>query len=66
MYLAADYIHRTPHGGRCRVRIYRPELVDAGPRHRRDLGGRPHRPTTTNPETERWRRDELTGTQDRM
>jgi hypothetical protein len=44
----------------------RAELVDAGPRHRRDLGGRPHRPTTTTPETERWRRDELTGTQDRM
>jgi hypothetical protein len=25
MYLAADYIHPTPHGGRCRVRIYRPD-----------------------------------------
>ena len=25
MELAADYIHPTPHGGRCRVRIYRPD-----------------------------------------
>ena len=25
MDLAADYIHPTPHGGRCRVRIYLPE-----------------------------------------
>lgn len=30
MYLAADYTHPTPHGGRCRVRIYLPdEEVDA-------------------------------------
>ena len=26
MYLAGDYIHPTPHQGRCRVRIYRPDL----------------------------------------
>ncbi len=25
MHLAADYIHPTPHGGHCRVRIYLPE-----------------------------------------
>ena len=25
MYLASDYIHPTPRGGRCRVRIYLPE-----------------------------------------
>ena len=25
MNLAADYIHPTPHGGRCRIRIYLPE-----------------------------------------
>jgi len=25
MHLAADYVHPTPHGGRCRVRIYLPE-----------------------------------------
>src|SRR5918999_602643 len=25
MHLAADYIHPTPQGGRCRVRIYVPE-----------------------------------------
>jgi hypothetical protein len=25
MDLAADYIHPTPHGGRCRVRIYLPD-----------------------------------------
>ncbi len=25
MYLAADYIHPTPHGGRCRIRIYHPD-----------------------------------------
>ncbi len=24
MHLASSYIHRTPHGGRCRVRIYEP------------------------------------------
>jgi hypothetical protein len=25
MHLASDYIHPTPCGGRCRIRIYRPE-----------------------------------------
>jgi len=30
MYLAADYIHPTPHRGRCRVRIYRPDLPEEG------------------------------------
>jgi hypothetical protein len=25
MYLASDYIHLTPRGGRCRLRIYLPE-----------------------------------------
>ncbi len=30
MYLAADYIHPTPHKGRCRVRIYRPDLTEEG------------------------------------
>ncbi len=25
MYLAADYIHPTPHGGRCRIRVYLPD-----------------------------------------
>ena len=25
MQLASDYPHPTPHGGRCRVRIYEPE-----------------------------------------
>ena len=25
MHLAADYIHPTPHGGRCRIRIYLPD-----------------------------------------
>ena len=30
MYLAADYIHPTPHKGRCRVRIYRPDLAEEG------------------------------------
>ncbi len=25
MHLASDYIHKTPHRGRCRVRIYLPE-----------------------------------------
>ena len=31
MDLAADYIHPTPHGGRCRVRIYLPEEVGDAP-----------------------------------
>jgi len=31
MYLAADYIQPTPHKGRCRVRIYRPDLPEAKP-----------------------------------
>jgi hypothetical protein len=30
MYLAGDYIHPTPHNGRCRVRIYRPDLPVEG------------------------------------
>ena len=30
MYLAGDYIHPTPHNGRCRVRIYRPDLPEEG------------------------------------
>jgi hypothetical protein len=30
MYLAADYIHPTPQRGRCRVRIYRPDLPEEG------------------------------------
>jgi flavin-binding protein dodecin len=30
MYLAADYIQPTPHKGRCRVRIYRPDLPEEG------------------------------------
>ena len=30
MYLAADYIHPTPQRGRCRVRIYRPDLAEEG------------------------------------
>ena len=30
MYLAADYILPTPHRGRCRVRIYRPDLPVEG------------------------------------
>jgi hypothetical protein len=30
MYLAGDYIHPTPHGGRCRIRIYRPDLPVEG------------------------------------
>ena len=30
MYLAADYIHPTPQRGRCRVRIYRPDLTEEG------------------------------------
>jgi hypothetical protein len=25
MHLASDYIHPTPRGGRCRIRIYLPE-----------------------------------------
>src|SRR3712207_6744903 len=25
MHLASDYIHRTPRGGRCRIRIFLPE-----------------------------------------
>ena len=29
MDLAADYIHPTPHGGRCRIRVYLPEEEDA-------------------------------------
>jgi hypothetical protein len=30
MNLAADYIHLTPRGGRCRVRVYLPdEEIDA-------------------------------------
>ena len=28
MHLAADYIHPTPHGGSCRVRIYLPDEED--------------------------------------
>ena len=28
MYMAGDYIHPTPHSGRCRVRIYRPDLPE--------------------------------------
>ena len=28
MHLAADYIHPTPHGGSCRVRIYLPDEKD--------------------------------------
>ena len=31
MYLAGDYIHPTPHKGRCCVRIYRPDLPEAKP-----------------------------------
>ena len=30
MYLAGDYINPTPHRGRCRVRIYRPDLPVEG------------------------------------
>lgn len=30
MYLAADYIHPTPHRGRCGVRVYRPDLPVEG------------------------------------
>jgi hypothetical protein len=37
MYLAGDYIHPTPHQGRCRVRIYRPDLpVERSVRFPRD------------------------------
>ena len=37
MYLAANYIHPTPHQGRCRVRIYRPDLpVEGSVRFPRD------------------------------
>ncbi len=25
MHLASDYIHPTPHGGRCRIRVYIPD-----------------------------------------
>ncbi len=25
MHLASDYIHPTPHGGRCRIRVYLPD-----------------------------------------
>ena len=31
MHLASDYIHPTPRGGRCRVRIYLPEEVHDAP-----------------------------------
>jgi hypothetical protein len=31
MHLASDYIHPTPRGGRCRVRIYLPEEVRDAP-----------------------------------
>ena len=31
MHLANDYIHPTPHGGRCRVRIYLPEEEQDAP-----------------------------------
>ena len=31
MHLASDYIHPTPRGGRCRVRIYRPEEEQDAP-----------------------------------
>jgi hypothetical protein len=30
MYMAADYIHPTPHKGSCRVRIYQPDLPIEG------------------------------------
>jgi hypothetical protein len=37
MYLAGDYIHPTPQGGSCRVRIYRPDLpVEGSVRFPRD------------------------------
>jgi hypothetical protein len=31
MYLASDYIHPTPRGGACRIRIYLPEEERDGP-----------------------------------
>jgi hypothetical protein len=31
MYLASDYIHPTPRGGKCRVRIYLPENAHDAP-----------------------------------
>jgi hypothetical protein len=31
MHLASDYIHPTPRGGRCRVRIYLPEEAQDAP-----------------------------------
>ena len=31
MDLAADYIHPTPHGGRCRIRIYLPHEEEDAP-----------------------------------
>ncbi len=31
MHLASDYIHPTPRGGRCRIRIYLPEEVQDAP-----------------------------------
>jgi hypothetical protein len=31
MHLAADYIHPTPRGGRCRIRIYIPEEARDAP-----------------------------------
>jgi hypothetical protein len=31
MYLASDYIHPTPRGGRCRVRVYLPEEESDAP-----------------------------------
>ncbi len=31
MHLASDYIHPTPRGGRCRIRIYQPEKEQDAP-----------------------------------
>ena len=31
MYLASDYIHPTPRGGRCRIRILLPEVEQDAP-----------------------------------
>src|SRR3712207_4974546 len=31
MHLASDYIHPTPRGGRCRIRIYLPEEAQDAP-----------------------------------
>jgi predicted acyl esterase len=31
MHLASDYIHPTPRGGRCRIRIYLPEEEQDAP-----------------------------------